>query len=595
MNKTETISNNLKDEKIDWSLRANGITYDDNDTVSAKLTKRLQNSSASAIGIAGPRGAGKSSLALRVLTNCEKSGSFTQLIHSPTKYDPQEFLVSIFQTICNKVVDDINRGFQNADSISKIGKSQLNRLIWSRRILLLFLFFLFLTIILLVFDQISKVKDFIQSQLFSDFSGFPSYVDILGVLLISIAFAVILAFWIYISFGEFIGQRIRNAKESHEKFGLRKRALDYAEHLKFQTTLTKSSEARFTLPNFASKLGTGKSLAARPLSLPSLTMQFALFLREIGSVYKKGPVVICLDELDKIEDPKDLDKLLRGIKGILGQPKTHFLLTVSEDALSRFKKQRRLKQGILESAFEEIVLLDRVDQKSTSKIVDPMYSKNELKKRRKTTSTELLWLFGNALPREIKRNALVCLEHNSTPKYTPPKNVWKLLFEARMEDMKNWALRTGGDNSITYDFLIKLQESASLATDSSDKTNYDLKWAKKFVTIWTKHFEVLFSPDSNNSELPLSVNGKKIQVKSNERFNDFSNNDTSRLDYGRAVIEIILGASALVYVLNGHQTKISNSSVTRQLHQIFEFLPINLQFAWEKMKDYLKEIGITTK
>ncbi len=51
-------------------------------------------------------------------------------------------------------------------------------------------------------------------------------------------------------------------------------------------------------------------------------------------------VLICFDELDKIDGPEQLDLLLRGIKGILGRENTHFLFTVSDDAIARFIVRR---------------------------------------------------------------------------------------------------------------------------------------------------------------------------------------------------------------------------------------------------------------
>ena len=91
----------------DWSLRANGDTYYDRDDESSLLTARLQNSTASVTGIAGQRGSGKSSLAQRVLRNCEEQGAFTILIQSPIGYEPREFLISIFQRICEATITRI--------------------------------------------------------------------------------------------------------------------------------------------------------------------------------------------------------------------------------------------------------------------------------------------------------------------------------------------------------------------------------------------------------------------------------------------------------------------------------------------------------
>src|SRR5580704_5352671 len=83
----------------DFSLRASGTTYIERSQEAVRVTTRIDNSSSSVVGIAGVRGAGKSSLAKRVLNTCDQKGYFTLLIPSPTGYEPREFLIAIFQRI----------------------------------------------------------------------------------------------------------------------------------------------------------------------------------------------------------------------------------------------------------------------------------------------------------------------------------------------------------------------------------------------------------------------------------------------------------------------------------------------------------------
>lgn len=127
------------------------------------------------------------------------------------------------------------------------------------------------------------------------------------------------------------------------KAKLRKKALDWHEHLRFQTSHSNATQVKVSVLKSIFGFSSAKNLAARELSLPLLTSEFSSFLQEIRQVY--GRAVICLDKLDKIEDPKDLDKLLRGIKGVLGQDGVHFLLTVSDDALIRFPGAARSEES----------------------------------------------------------------------------------------------------------------------------------------------------------------------------------------------------------------------------------------------------------
>ena len=555
------MANNLKD-KGDWSLRANGDTYDDNDTISAKLTKRLKNSSSSVIGIAGQRGVGKSSLAQRVLDNCESEGSFTLLIHSPTRYDPQDYLATLYLEVCREVINRINSELGQTNSLFERGMEELRRLSRFQS----FLSFSFLAFPTVIAFAISFVL-ILYLEIFSP----PQ--NLIPVLVVIIVIFVLVSF-LFIFSKLAIPLRLkqhRKAQMSPERTGLLRNALEFSEHLRFQTTLSKSSEVGLSASKINAKSGRGKNLATRPLTLPSLATQFTQFLNEIGEVYSRGPVVICLDELDKIEDPKDLDNLLRGIKGILGESGTHFLLTVSEDALTNFNEQRQTKRGILESAFEDIILLDRINLRLTNQIVDPMYCKSDREKTEglSKTSTELLWLFGNAIPREIKRNALVCFEKDSPPKTSPPEDIWLLLMNARIDDMKFWAVHAGGENRIRHRFFKCLGESTRILNGINGGAHYDLKLVSEIVTPWVQLFDQIFTVDQ-----------------------DFSEGENVSLDFGGAIIEILLGASALVYVVSDSRKKLSDSSIETQLNEIFRFLSTSPQFTWDIMKEYLAEIDI---
>lgn len=142
----------------DWSLRANGDTYLDRNNESKILGNRLSNSSASVTGIAGQRGAGKSSLAIKILNEAKNRGAFTLLIHSPTGYEPRDFLISIFQRICEEVVFRINQKFDEVKSLSDLGKVEAKRL--SRRQLVIRIGAIFILLVCMgyVFFQYSHER-----------------------------------------------------------------------------------------------------------------------------------------------------------------------------------------------------------------------------------------------------------------------------------------------------------------------------------------------------------------------------------------------------------------------------------------------------
>src|SRR5262249_27434658 len=130
--------------------------------------------------------------------------------------------------------------------------------------------------------------------------------------------------------------------------GLYARCQEFIELVKYQSTIGTSSEVSVTPKYFSGKVTRSKQLADRPLSLPGLTDTCSEFLQEVAEVFS-GKVVICIDELDKITEIAQLFELLKGIKGILGQDNTHFILTVSEDAMTFFNERLSRERSLIES------------------------------------------------------------------------------------------------------------------------------------------------------------------------------------------------------------------------------------------------------
>jgi hypothetical protein len=144
------------------------------------------------------------------------------------------------------------------------------------------------------------------------------------------------------------------------------------------------------LQSFFRKAYVDKQLSDRPLSLPGLTATCTKLLQNIAEVYA-NKVVVCIDELDKITSIDQLTELLKGVKGILGQENTHFILTISEDAMSKFTERLSSDRNLIESSFEEIVYLDRVDRQTGMHIV-----------RQSLTAMDVVW------GEEFERACLVC-------------------------------------------------------------------------------------------------------------------------------------------------------------------------------------------
>ena len=108
----------------DFSLRSSGRTYIERNREAEKIIDRIEKSSASVIGISGVRGAGKSSLAKKVLDHCSSVGYFTLLIPSPTGYNPSDFLLAVFQ----RIAEQVREIFEGLEDLAVLGEQTAIRL-----------------------------------------------------------------------------------------------------------------------------------------------------------------------------------------------------------------------------------------------------------------------------------------------------------------------------------------------------------------------------------------------------------------------------------------------------------------------------------
>lgn len=126
----------MTDNSADFSLASNGRTYIERAGEVAQVFERIQKSSASVIGIAGVRGAGKSSLAKKILHSSAEAGYFTLLIPSPTSYEPREFLLAIFQRIVEGASEKVGSVIEGVEDLADKGKKRARQILLATVLLL---------------------------------------------------------------------------------------------------------------------------------------------------------------------------------------------------------------------------------------------------------------------------------------------------------------------------------------------------------------------------------------------------------------------------------------------------------------------------
>jgi hypothetical protein len=143
----------------------------------------------------------------------------------------------------------------------------------------------------------------------------------------------------------------------------------------------------------------------RERSHPELIAAFKDYLEQYR-LWGGRPIAIVIDELDKLQEADEAIAAVNGLKDLFHIPNTHFVVSVSEDALRRFAMRGVPFRDVFDSAFDTIVKLD----------VPTPYEAHEMLARR---SGELqgfpmpivlfCYAWSGGVPRDIIRAARACV------------------------------------------------------------------------------------------------------------------------------------------------------------------------------------------
>ena len=120
----------------------------------------------------------------------------------------------------------------------------------------------------------------------------------------------------------------------------------------FQQSFSSGWSGALKLP-FGAEAGTEKSvqLAEKQLSLPDLVALYKEFVRMLA---ERGQVRIGIDELDKMDDER-ARRFLNEIKVIFRSTNCFYLVSVSEDAMSYFERRGLPFRDVFDSSFDEVL------------------------------------------------------------------------------------------------------------------------------------------------------------------------------------------------------------------------------------------------
>ncbi len=339
-------------------------TYSVPTGIATELDELLGRLDGASIGVAGPRGCGKSTLIRRycddggrVQTRPEKfswnmllspdlpnnsRGDLRCLVAAPVDYVPRDFVLHMFAVFCRAVIGRYGRKPGVTDRLAR-GLYWLRRKGWLVVSLLLRTFFYAGPGVVLLYWTHAIAKQI------SVPSSRVRYAAI-GVISVGI-----------LSFARSSVKTVRLWGRVAGPGGNKALAVTARRHLarvRYLQTHTSGWSGALRLPGGSQAQRSGStSRAEQPLSYPEIVDEFRAFAREVAAdVHRNGDrVFIGIDELDKIGSAEQAEHFLNEIKGIFGIPHLYFVVSVSDDALTAFDRRGLPLRDAFDSSFDEII------------------------------------------------------------------------------------------------------------------------------------------------------------------------------------------------------------------------------------------------
>ncbi|MFJ4204566.1 hypothetical protein ACIP2Y_33745 [Streptomyces sviceus] len=144
-------------------------------------------------------------------------------------------------------------------------------------------------------------------------------------------------------------------------------------HLYRLQTVQSSSAALATSGTRLLTLGTThtSALTTVPPNYPALVAEFRTLLRRIGREESRwgNRVVIAVDEVDRLGTEAQALAFLSEIKGILGVPHVHYLISVAEDVGAGFVRRGLPNRDVTDSSLDDVVHVRRCTLDESAKIL----------------------------------------------------------------------------------------------------------------------------------------------------------------------------------------------------------------------------------
>ena len=404
----------------------------------SRCIKFLRSHRASAIGISGPRGVGKTTIMQKVC-NHDPANYLGVHLPAPVSYAPDDFVRLLHREVLRRALEDEQGedGTSMLDSRLKVVRSRRTHL-WR---LFSFVVLVYVGIGIIAFGR----------------SGFQpprlSAYDVAGGALIGAGLVAL-----SMTVPQWVSRRARSGNAVVELCNAELSRLDWTS--KAQSTTKNSVKWKIFTFEDQDQI----ELTERAVSHADLATGFKSFATRYAEL-TGCELIIAIDELDKMSDSSDLLAAVNGMKDLFRGSGTHFLVSVSEDALASFALRGVPIRDAFDSSFDEVVSVTRFTVSDSRNLLA----------RRVIGFPDILSLFCHALsgglPRDLIRLARHCIAvrggDDSAPAVTTSTAV-KVVTRQHLSSILEGALHQALATARSADDPAQTKEGAAVPAKPAD-------------------------------------------------------------------------------------------------------------------------------
>ena len=358
---------------------APGLQSDDSrfqvETTGSKNFTRLLGAMADrggSVGIAGPRGSGKTSLLQAICAGRLPIGAarrrnspdlFSVLVAAPVEFSSREFLLHFFAKLCEHLIS-WDTGLRSLASQPSPPKSKGRPKV---PVGLIGVLCVIASIVLLLLALPSaqrqqffrtKVTPALAKLFGHNWNSVKQFVGGMNLRTTLIGIGLLLVGLILCILVIVRMLRTQSARYlKNNRPALIKYARDRLQRIRFQLSYSSGWSGTLKLPVVEGGVNEMLSAAENQMSLPDVVAEIKAFLTEITLAVRNIRLVLAIDELDKLESDVKAWQFLNDLKGIFGVPRCLYLVSISEEALSSFELRGFPFRDAFDSAFDEVAHL----------------------------------------------------------------------------------------------------------------------------------------------------------------------------------------------------------------------------------------------